>query len=116
MACSEKPDARASTPGRHSDGGEVSGHQAPASPVGKPAMFLIADTARPKLIGGRNAHDSVSFLSAIRAGQRSLANWPVERDPLAGALLPAKRIVAFYGNPLSKRMGVLGEYPVDQML
>ena len=36
--------------------------------------------------------------------------------PLPGALLPAHRIVAFYGNPLSKRMGVLGEYPLDVML
>jgi hypothetical protein len=30
--------------------------------------------------------------------------------PLPGALLPAKRIVAFYGNPLSKKMGALGEF------
>ena len=37
-------------------------------------------------------------------------------EPLPGALLPARRIVAFYGNPLVKRMGVLGEYPVDEML
>lgn len=36
--------------------------------------------------------------------------------PLAGAILPHKRILAYYGNPLSKRMGILGEYPVDQML
>lgn len=44
--------------------------------------------------------------------------WPVKNAPapLPGSLLPAKRIVAFYGNPLSKRMGVLGEYPTDQML
>ena len=45
------------------------------------------------------------------------ALWPVNGpDPLPGAILPAKRIVAFYGNPLSSRMGVLGEYPSDQML
>jgi hypothetical protein len=37
-------------------------------------------------------------------------------DPLPGALLPNHRIVAFYGNPLSKKMGVLGEYPKDEML
>lgn len=36
--------------------------------------------------------------------------------PLPGAIFPGKRIVAFYGNPLSKRMGVLGEYPQDVML
>jgi hypothetical protein len=46
------------------------------------------------------------------------ALWPVASAPapLAGSILPAKRIVAYYGNPLSKRMGVLGEYPVDDML
>ena len=43
--------------------------------------------------------------------------WPVAApDPLPGSILPAKRIVAFYGNPLSKRMGVLGELPTPEML
>lgn len=36
--------------------------------------------------------------------------------PRAGAVLPANRIIAFYGNPLSRRMGVLGEYAPDLML
>jgi hypothetical protein len=43
--------------------------------------------------------------------------WPIPTpSPLPGAILPAKRIVAFYGNPLSKRMGILGELPPDDML
>ena len=43
--------------------------------------------------------------------------WPITTpSPLPGAILPAKRIVAFYGNPLSKRMGILGELPPDAML
>ena len=43
--------------------------------------------------------------------------WPVQGpEPLAGSILPGKRIVAFYGNPLSKRMGILGELPPEQML
>ena len=43
--------------------------------------------------------------------------WPVKTPPtLPGAILPEKRIVAYYGNPLSKRMGALGEYPKDEML
>lgn len=33
-----------------------------------------------------------------------------------GKLLPECRIVSYYGNPLSKRMGILGEIPVEQML
>ena len=45
------------------------------------------------------------------------ATWPVGGpDPLPGAILPNKRIVAFYGNPLSKKMGILGELPSDEML
>jgi hypothetical protein len=36
--------------------------------------------------------------------------------PAPNALLPKKRLVVYYGNPLSKRMGVLGEYPQAQML
>lgn len=43
--------------------------------------------------------------------------WPVASPALMpGALLPAKRIVAFYGNPLAKKMGILGELPPDEML
>jgi hypothetical protein len=43
--------------------------------------------------------------------------WPVDAPPpLAGSILPQKRIVAFYGNPLQKRMGILGALPPDEML
>jgi hypothetical protein len=56
-------------------------------------------------------------LSAIRRGQKSLDKWACgKRSGYPAPCCPAKRIVAFYGNPLSKKMGVLGEYPVDQML
>ncbi len=47
----------------------------------------------------------------------SSGKWPVKSAyPLAGALLPFNRIVAFYGNLYSTRMGVLGEYPRKEML
>jgi hypothetical protein len=36
--------------------------------------------------------------------------------PAAGAILPERRIIAYYGNPLSKRMGILGAIPPDEML
>ena len=43
--------------------------------------------------------------------------WPVKSpEPLPGSILPSKRIVACYGNPLSKKMGALGEFPKDEML
>lgn len=51
------------------------------------------------------AHDSSSSL------------WPVKAAyPLPGAILPYKRIVAYYGNLYSTRMGILGELPPDEML
>jgi hypothetical protein len=71
------------------------------------------------LLSGRTRHDTLSYLTTIRAGARRAerGEWPVNGPaPLAGAVLPGKRIVAFYGNPLSTHMGVLGEYPVDEML
>lgn len=43
--------------------------------------------------------------------------WPVRAAyPNAGAILPFKRIVAYYGNFYSKGMGVLGQYPENEML
>jgi len=46
------------------------------------------------------------------------ARWPVPGapEPLPGAIIPEHRIVAFYGNPLSKRMGILGQIDPDSML
>lgn len=43
--------------------------------------------------------------------------WPVKSAyPLAGALLPYHRIVAYYGNFYSKGMGILGALPEEEML
>lgn len=43
--------------------------------------------------------------------------WPVKTVyPLTGAVLPYHRIIAFYGNLYSKRMGILGALPKQQML
>ncbi|HEY6220863.1 MAG TPA: hypothetical protein VIV65_12490 [Gemmatimonadaceae bacterium] len=67
------------------------------------------------LMKGRSTADSFSLLVAIKSGLRMMDKWP-SHEALTGSILPTKRIVAFYGNPLSKKMGVLGEYPVDEML
>ena len=65
--------------------------------------------ARKTWTGGRNGFvvDSAEAASL----------WPVKGPtPLAGAVVPAKRIIAYYGNPLVKKMGILGELPPDEML
>ena len=49
--------------------------------------------------------------------EKPTADWPVRTDyPLPGAILPFKRIVAYYGNLYSAGMGILGSMPPDQML
>jgi len=50
------------------------------------------------------------------AARDSQPSWPIAPIPLPGSILPARRIVAFYGNPLSRRMGILALQPADSML
>ncbi len=54
--------------------------------------------------------------------QNNLANgdttgkWPVmEPYPVPGAVLPFKRVIAYYGNLYSNRMGALGKWPKQEM-
>ncbi len=55
--------------------------------------------------------------SSAASTTKKISLWPVKTVyPNAGAILPFKRIVAYYGNLLSKGMGVLGEYPEAEML
>ena len=43
--------------------------------------------------------------------------WPAKMPyPIAGAIFPFNRIVAFYGNLYSKKMGILGKLPKNEML
>ncbi|MCX6787885.1 MAG: hypothetical protein NT108_01820 [Candidatus Kaiserbacteria bacterium] len=60
---------------------------------------------------------SSSSMSVSVTSTTSPSLWPVSAVyPNADALLPFKRIVAYYGNFYSKGMGVLGEYPTEQLL
>jgi hypothetical protein len=44
--------------------------------------------------------------------------WPVKNAPypLPGAILPFNRVVAYYGNLYSNKMGALGKWPKAQMI
>lgn len=76
----------------------------------------------PTLAGQQGTHHSRRRRPAKReistdsAAKDSQPVWPVPPPPLPGSILPSHRIVAFYGNPLSRRMGILAEKPVDSML
>jgi hypothetical protein len=71
--------------------------------------------------GGKTKGAPAAPAPKYRAGEdpdfAASKGWPVKfPTPLPGSLLPQKRIVAYYGNPLSKKMGALGEFPKDDML
>jgi hypothetical protein len=43
--------------------------------------------------------------------------WPVKHDyPLPGAVLPFNRVIAYYGNLFSNRMGALAKWPKPEMM
>ena len=52
--------------------------------------------------------------AAADSGQPIFSGKPVKVLP--GSLLPGSRIIAYYGNPLSTQMGILGALPPEQMM
>lgn len=93
---------------------------APKSTAKRPATTAQAgtDTTKPKPKRGLLGPTSGDRHMAYRdAGSDLDSLWPPAMPaPLPGSILPAKRIIAFYGNPLSKRMGILGEFETTEML
>ncbi|HZF68809.1 MAG TPA: hypothetical protein VEZ47_12275, partial [Gemmatirosa sp.] len=92
----------------------------PAATPARAAGDTVAarDTLRPRAAGGLlgpKAGDRHMAFGGVGSNLDSL--WPVKGPaPLPGSVLPARRIVAFYGNPLSTRMGILGEFAPEDML
>ncbi len=96
----------------------------PAAPA---TTGSAASAAEPSAVRETTRRPAAGGLLGPRAGERHMAFrgtgsdldslWPAKAlAPLPGSILPAKRIVAFYGNPLSKRMGILGEFASEDML
>ena len=89
-----------------------------AAPV-VPARCAEAPPPGPPRDSAAAARPSRSRTSADKMGRkygdtvRVAAPIPTA---MPGSVLPGCRIVAFYGNPLSKRMGILGLTPTDSML
>ena len=100
--------------------------QAPSvTPPGPPAKTKKAATGKKAAKGAKGKKAPPPGKTAppgkYNAGEdpeyAERCGWPVKTPPpLPGSILPGKRIVDYYGNPLSKRMGALGEYPKDEML
>jgi hypothetical protein len=73
----------------------------PAANPATPAAETRADSSATKPV------------SSGRTGDPTLDSMTYAPE---GALLPNHRILAYYGNPHSKKMGILGKYPKEEML
>jgi hypothetical protein len=79
----------------------------------------VVGPVKPDSSSGRRRADSLPKprKRAFNLSPSDSARWPVKGpEPLPGAIIPEHRIVAFYGNPLSTRMGILGQLPPEEML
>jgi hypothetical protein len=121
-ACYDRPNAAPATDRGSAPDGDVKREEAgSANGAASVRAVSAADAARTPTsdaaLPKRSRRDSVALASMTKPDSALDGKWPVKMpEPLPGAVLPANRIVAFYGNPLSKKMGVLGEYPKEQML
>jgi hypothetical protein len=83
------------------------------------ATSVATHPAGPKSAKAARADSIARVRAKLRAD--SLAAIALQTDSAAtrrlpGSLFPGCRVVAYYGNPMSKRMGILGEIKPDSML
>ncbi|WP_367756397.1 hypothetical protein [Flavobacterium sp. WC2430] len=84
--------------------------------IEKQTTKVVTDSVKKKIVSTIDTLDYNKRMLAI-SNNDTTGRWPVKTPyPLPGALLPYNRIIAFYGNLYSKRMGILGEIPKEQML
>lgn len=73
--------------------------------------------AKPKLDTAHYDRQLILMANYASTTATSSRLWPVKTEyPKAGAMLPMKRIVAYYGNFYSTKMGILGEYEPEVVL
>ncbi len=93
---------------------------APATPPAAPARAkgrAAAKRAKTKAPAPEVAAPTARYLAGENPEYAKRCGWPVAcPPPLPGSILPRERIVAYYGNPLSRHMGALGEWDKDEML
>ena len=81
--------------------------------VAKADSMLPAPTEVGNTLDSAKYRELVSYL----ANGDTTGRWPVKDPlPLPGAVLPFNRVVAYYGNLYSNRMGALGKWPKAEMM
>lgn len=91
----------------------------PASANEKKITVAVTPTTASLPKATTNLFDTAGYNKKMLelSNHDTTGKWPVKTAyPLAGALLPYNRIIAYYGNLYSKRMGILGELPREEMI
>ena len=96
-----------STPGELTVGSADAGGR--VTPVTTPAAAFALATSTPAL-------EPTIPPTRVPTLVPTPAPTPTAIAPLFKPLLPDSRILAYYGNPLAREMGILGEVPPDQMI
>ncbi len=116
-ATSARPDSTATDSAGLASGSDVAGASDSAAGAtggtGAGATAAVAGPTLkprvPKLAPGERRRYALTPADSAR--------WPVKGpEPLPGSLLPEYLIIAYYGNPKSTRMGILGQLPPAEML
>lgn len=82
-----------------------------------PRLDTVAYDAKLLALAHLASTTPFSSIATTTATSSPHTLWPVHAVyPNFGALLPSHRIVAYYGNFYSTAMGVLGQYPPQEML
>lgn len=89
----------------------------PAAAPPPPAMASVASPG-PSPDAGEPLPGVAATPSTVPSPRAQPAPFPSPSPgrSLPGAILPAHRLVAYYGNPLAREMGILGAAPSDEML
>jgi hypothetical protein len=104
------PAATGSTRGASAGTDTTRGDSTGAHPTSPDSAKSAHGRRRPlRLAKGERRHYALTPADSAR--------WPVKGpEPVPGALLPEHLIIAYYGNPKSTRMGILGQLPPNEML
>jgi hypothetical protein len=83
------------------------------------ANATAKDSLQPNANAGSQPIDTAKYSQLVQylAQGDSSGRWPVKDPyPVPGAILPFNRVVAYYGNLYSNRMGALGKWPKKEMI
>jgi hypothetical protein len=116
-ACTEQKATAPTVNAATATASNYTSHTAPTAFSATSSAIRKAAAVAANTSSARTAPPKIKYNAGESPEYAKKCGWPVNCPaPLPGSILPHKRIVAYYGNPLSKKMGVLGEFPKEVML